>query len=122
MSWMKTFQPILRTTNLRQKIALVSDAGTPLFCDPGAVIVKELRKNGISVTSLSGANALATFLSQVSRNGEDFHFYGFLPKSNTQLEELFKKGFKAKEIASILSELDDLNKNDVYKRVLEIND
>ena len=61
-------------------------------------------------------------LSQISRNGEDFHFYGFLPKSNTQLEELFKKGFKAKEIASILSELYDLNKNDVYKQVLTICD
>lgn len=74
-----------------KQIALVSDAGTPLFCDPGAVIVKELRQHGISVTSLAGANALATFLSQISRNGEDFHFYGFLPKSQSQLEELFNK-------------------------------
>ena len=74
-----------------KKVALVSDAGTPLFCDPGAVIVKELRMNGVSVTALAGANALVTFLSQVSRNREDFYFYGFLPKSQTQLEELFKK-------------------------------
>ncbi|MBO7672154.1 16S rRNA (cytidine(1402)-2'-O)-methyltransferase, partial [bacterium] len=74
-----------------KKVALVSDAGTPLFCDPGAVIVKELRKNNISVTSLAGANALATFLSQVSRGGEDFHFYGFLPKSQSQIQELFSK-------------------------------
>ena len=36
-----------------QKIALVSDAGTPLFCDPGAVIVKELKENNFSVTSLA---------------------------------------------------------------------
>ena len=82
---------ILSQINDGKKIALVSDAGTPLFCDPGAVIVKELRRHGVSVTSLAGANALATFLSQVSRSGEDFHFYGFLPKSSTQLEELFKK-------------------------------
>ena len=32
-----------------KRVALVSDAGTPLFCDPGAVLVKELRKNGISI-------------------------------------------------------------------------
>lgn len=74
-----------------KKIALVSDAGTPLFCDPGAVIVKELRENGFSVTSLAGANAVATFLSQVAREGEDFIFMGFLPKTKTQIETIFQK-------------------------------
>lgn len=74
-----------------KRVALVSDAGTPLFCDPGAVLVKELRTNGVSITALAGANALTTFLSQVSRKGEDFYFAGFLPKSQTQIEELFKK-------------------------------
>lgn len=74
-----------------KRVALVSDAGTPLFCDPGAVLVKELRNNGVSITALAGANALATFLSQVSRDGEDFYFAGFLPKSQTQIEDLFKR-------------------------------
>ena len=73
-----------------KKIALVSDAGTPLFCDPGAVIVKELRKNGFSVTSLAGANAATTFLSQVSRDDEDFFFNGFLPKSKQQIEDILR--------------------------------
>lgn len=74
-----------------KKIALVSDAGTPLFCDPGAVIVDELRKNNFSVTSLPGANAVATFLSQVPREAEDFVFVGFLPKSKQHIENLLKK-------------------------------
>ncbi len=74
-----------------KKIALVSDAGTPLFCDPGAVIVEELKKHNFSVTSLAGANAVATFLSQVPREGEDFLFTGFLPKSKAQIEEILKK-------------------------------
>ena len=80
----------LELLNSGKKIALVSDAGTPLFCDPGAVIVRELRQNGFSVTSLAGANAVATFLSQVPREGEDFAFVGFLPKIKTQIEELLK--------------------------------
>ena len=82
---------ILSELKSGRKVALVSDAGTPLFCDPGAVLVKQLRKNNISVTALAGANALATFLSEVSRGGEDFYFAGFLPKSQTQIEDLFKK-------------------------------
>ena len=57
-----------------KKIALVSDAGTPLFCDPGAVLVEELRKENFSITALAGANAVATFLSQNAREGEDFYF------------------------------------------------
>ena len=81
----------LNLLNSGKKIALVSDAGTPLFCDPGAVIVKELRKQGFSITSLAGANAVATFLSQVSRDAEDFAFVGFLPKSKTQIASLLRK-------------------------------
>ncbi len=82
---------ILAEINSGKKVALVSDAGTPLFCDPGAVLVKELRKNNVSITALAGANALATFLSAVSRSGEDFFFAGFLSKSQSQMEEMFKK-------------------------------
>lgn len=81
----------LKLLSENKKIALVSDAGTPLFCDPGAVIVKELRKNGYTVTSLAGANAVATFLSQVARDAEDFIFVGFMPKTQKQIEDMIKK-------------------------------
>ena len=81
----------LNQLNEGKKIALVSDAGTPLFCDPGAVIVEELRKNNYKVTALAGANAVTTFLSQVPRTGEDFTFAGFLPRTKSQIENLLKK-------------------------------
>lgn len=71
-----------------QKIALVSDAGTPLICDPGSIIVKELRQKGFSITALAGANAVITLLSQISRQDEEFTFVGFLPKSQTKIQEL----------------------------------
>ncbi len=74
-----------------KKMALVSDAGTPLFCDPGAVIVEELRKNNFKVTSLPGANAVVTFLSQVPREDEEFTFVGFLPKTKSQILDILKK-------------------------------
>lgn len=87
----------LNILNDGKKIALVSDAGTPLFCDPGAVIVDELRKNNFTVTSLAGANAVATFLSQVPRYDEDFVFVGFLPKTKQQIETILKK-YKSTDI------------------------
>lgn len=78
---------IIETLKSGKKMALVSDAGTPLICDPGSVIVKELRNNGFSITSLPGANAVITLLSQVSREDETFTFIGFLPKTQTKIEE-----------------------------------
>ncbi len=95
------------------KIALVSDAGTPLFCDPGSVIVDELRKNNFSITSLAGANACATLLSQVSRDGEDFFFTGFLPRNSEKIQELAKK-YKSTDIVfyespnRLISSLEDI--------------
>ena len=72
-------------------IALVSDAGTPMICDPGGVIIDELVKNGFSVTSLPGACAVTTFLSSVPRKGEEFAFIGFIPRTEKQIEETVKK-------------------------------
>lgn len=72
-------------------IALVSDAGTPMVCDPGSVLLKTLHKNNISVTALSGACTLPTFLSQIPRDNEKFIFIGFLPKTNQRTEDLLIK-------------------------------
>ena len=79
---------ILNNLNSGKKMALVSDAGTPLVCDPGSVIVRELRQNGFSITALPGACAVTTFLSQISRSSEVFSFVGFLPKTQKQIEDI----------------------------------
>ena len=85
----KTKTPILVEKLLNgTNIALVSDAGTPLICDPGSIIVNELRKHGYSLTALPGANALITFLSQISRLDESFSFAGFLPKTEQKIQEI----------------------------------
>lgn len=73
-----------------KKIALVSDAGTPMICDPGGVIVKELLDAGFSITSLPGACAVTTFLSQIPRENEEFTFIGFIPRGEKQIQELVK--------------------------------
>ena len=89
---LKSFLEIIQSG---KKMALVSDAGTPLFCDPGAVLVEELKKNDIKVTSLPGANAVVTFLSQVPRETEEFTFVGFLPKTKSQVIDVLKKSKKS---------------------------
>lgn len=82
---------ILDLLNNGNKVALVSDAGTPLICDPGSILLKELRTNNISITSLTGSCAVSTFLSQIPRDTEEFTFIGFLPKTEKQIQEIYKK-------------------------------
>jgi len=81
----------LKELNNGKRIALVSDAGTPMICDPGAVIMEELTKAGYSITALPGACAVTTFLSEIPRNGEEFTFIGFIPRGEKQIEEVCKK-------------------------------
>ena len=78
----------LKELSQGKKIALVSDAGTPMICDPGGVIISELLANNYSVTSLPGACAVTTFLSQIPRQGEDFKFIGFIPRTESQIKDL----------------------------------
>ena len=59
-----------------------------MICDPGAVLIEELLKNNIDITSLPGACAVTTFLSQVPREGEEFKFIGFMPRTEAQIKEL----------------------------------
>lgn len=72
-------------------IALVSDAGTPMICDPGSVLLKSLKDNNIEVTALAGACAIPTFLSQVPRVNEEFVFAGFFPRTEQKAIELLNK-------------------------------
>ena len=81
----------LRVLGEGKTIALVSDAGTPMICDPGGVIVQELSKAGYSITSLPGACAVTTFLSQIPREDEEFTFVGFMSRGEKQIMEIVKR-------------------------------
>lgn len=62
-----------------KNVALVSDCGTPVFCDPGAQLVELCRKKNISMTTLPGASSLMGLLSLSSARLNQFVFEGFLP-------------------------------------------
>jgi len=71
------------------RIALVSDAGTPLISDPGFDLVRAARKAGICVTPIPGACALVAALSVSGLPTDRFVFEGFLPaKSAARRERL----------------------------------
>ncbi|HVZ91893.1 MAG TPA: 16S rRNA (cytidine(1402)-2'-O)-methyltransferase [Rhizomicrobium sp.] len=68
-------------SKLRQgaRIALVSDAGTPLISDPGFKLVRAALDEGLPVRALPGASALLTALVAAGLPTDRFLFAGFLP-------------------------------------------
>ena len=62
-----------------EKVAMVTDAGTPAVSDPGARLVREVLKAGFRVVPIPGACAVVTALSAAGLEPAGFHFVGFLP-------------------------------------------
>jgi 16S rRNA (cytidine1402-2'-O)-methyltransferase len=61
------------------RIALVSDAGTPLLSDPGFELVRRVAQEGFTVVSVPGPSAITAALSIAGMPTERFSFEGFLP-------------------------------------------
>jgi 16S rRNA (cytidine1402-2'-O)-methyltransferase len=62
-------------------LALVTDAGTPLISDPGAVLVREALKQSVAVETIPGPSAVTAALSVSGIEFDSFCFVGFLPRS-----------------------------------------
>ncbi|MDO8701961.1 MAG: 16S rRNA (cytidine(1402)-2'-O)-methyltransferase [Undibacterium sp.] len=73
-----------------ERIALVSDAGTPGVSDPGAKIVDAVRQAGLQVSPLPGASAAISALSASGLIHDQFHFIGFLPAKAGQRDTLLQ--------------------------------
>lgn len=74
-----------------KRIALVSDAGTPLISDPGYKLVRDAQDLGMNVTSLPGANALLTALQLSGQPTDKFSFLGFLPAKEKARQDVLKE-------------------------------
>jgi len=68
-------------------LSLISDAGTPLLSDPGRLLVNTCLENSIEVIPIPGVSSITSSLS-VSGFSDKFLFYGFLPKTENELEKI----------------------------------
>lgn len=72
-----------------KKLALISDAGTPIFADPGLLLLKAALKANIDIEVVPGASSIMTALVRCGFNINKFFFAGFLSrKSDERIEEL----------------------------------
>lgn len=75
---------LLRLVKNGKKVAYVSDAGYPGISDPGYLLVKKAREEGIAVSTVSGSCAFINALVASGLPTDHFYFYGFLSKKGNE--------------------------------------
>jgi 16S rRNA (cytidine1402-2'-O)-methyltransferase len=83
-------QKLVARLSAGQRIALVSDAGTPAISDPGARIVDAVRAAGLRVIPIPGTSAGIAALSASGLVQDTFHFAGFLPAKSGQRDTILQ--------------------------------
>ncbi len=77
-------EEILERLQRGEKVALVTDAGSPGISDPGQRVVKAARGAGLRVEAVPGPCALVAALTASGLPTDEFHFVGFLPHKSGQ--------------------------------------
>ena len=85
---MEVAQKIVERLQRGERLALVSDAGTPGISDPGARIVDAVLSAGLKVIPIAGARAAVAALSASGLLCNEFHFLGFLPNKEKQRDSV----------------------------------
>src|SRR5437899_2257414 len=77
-------EEIIERLQRGEKVALVTDAGSPGVSDPGERVVKAALAAGLRVEPVPGPCALVAALTASGLPTDEFHFYGFLPHKSGQ--------------------------------------
>src|SRR5947209_73083 len=93
---MRTAQLIERLA-AGEKIALITDAGTPGLSDPGARLIRECVKRGLDFTIIPGPSSILTALVGSGFSCDKFFFGGFLPVKSGRCERELRAAAEREE-------------------------
>ena len=82
----KVLDKIIKYINEGKILSLISDAGTPALSDPGRLLIQTCINKGIKILPIPGVSSITTSMS-ISGFRDQFLFYGFLPKTENDLEK-----------------------------------
>jgi len=82
---------ILREMKKGKDIALITDSGTPVISDPGAILIREAIKEGFEIVPIPGPSAVTTALMVSGFEANSFTFAGFPPKGEKVLENFVEQ-------------------------------
>ena len=78
---------LLEKIRAGKKVAYMSDAGYPGISDPGYLLVKEMIKEDVNISTISGPSAFINALVASGMKTEHFYFYGFLSAKESEAKE-----------------------------------
>lgn len=84
MNEIKRIPTLLTYLKDGKDVALISDAGTPLISDPGGLLVKRMRSEGINVVPIPGPCAAIAAICASGLSTDRFVFEGFLSNKNSK--------------------------------------
>ncbi len=84
-------EKIIAAAERGERVAVVSDAGTPVVSDPGNVVCKILRERGIAYTIIPGACAFVAALVLSALPADRFAFIGFLPEKQSEKKAVLER-------------------------------
>ncbi|MGN7613702.1 16S rRNA (cytidine(1402)-2'-O)-methyltransferase [Magnetococcales bacterium HHB-1] len=73
-----------------ERLALISEAGTPLCSDPGYAVVKEAVEVGALVTAVPGPSSVMSALSIAGLASDRFAFMGFVPREKSKRQQFLE--------------------------------
>ena len=83
----KELEKIIKYLNEGKILSLISDAGTPSLSDPGRLLIQTCIQKNIKIVPIPGASSITASMS-VTGFKDQFLFYGFLPKTEKELEKI----------------------------------
>ena len=83
----KELEKIIEYLNEGKILSLISDAGTPSLSDPGRLLIQTCIEKNIKIVPIPGVSSITASMS-VSGFKDQFLFYGFLPKTEKELEKI----------------------------------
>ncbi len=108
---------IIKLLKEDKAVALVSDAGMPLICDPGNVLINRLKEEKIDYTVLPGANAMLCALVMSGFDTSKFAFFGFLSEKNKERTATIKSIAEFGGTSVLYSSKHNINKDLTSLRV-----
>lgn len=121
-----TRKKIIAKLEAGHKLALISDAGTPLIADPGYKLICELRNKSIPIETIPGPCSVIAALTLSGLPTDRFTFIGFLPHKTSAKEKVFAEFLHVKtslvcfETANRLIDTLELMKKYYFSRLIVI--
>ena len=82
---------IIENTKVGKTYGIITDQGMPGISDPGHILIKKCIEEEIAYTVLPGASSLITALVGSGLDNDEFSYYGFVPKKNSDKKNLYDK-------------------------------